>query len=417
MDCRHTIRTLEERVSFLAMERAAALEALEVAHDIGSFTASLTGLESLEDILRESAAKIRSLQPFGPLAFFLVDEEDMSLVPAYSEPREKLPFLEKEKEPLIEDRTIAWTLRRKKPVIVSASDGSGRFFLHALASPSKVLGIFMGLIEEDGQEKLNPSYHNYLSIVLTTTAGVIGTTLLLRKIHTLNLSLQEKIHFLEKSREELALYQNNLEKEVAARTNELARTNEELRREIAERKRMEAEIRYHAWHDALTKLPNRELFHTRLLAAITTNSAVAVFFMDLDGFKNVNDTLGHDSGDLLLKEAALRLSEEMGSQDTVARMGGDEFTVVLASPSSRDEVGKSAESILKRISEPFLLGETPVNVTASIGISLYPDDGESVQELMKCADMAMYTAKENGKNRYCFWNKGKTHSKQQVPKI
>ncbi len=405
MDRDQTILTLEERVAFLAMERRAAMEALDVALDIGSFAATLTGLESVEDILRESVVKIRALQPFGPLAFFLADEnDDMALVPAYADPPDGLRFLEQEKAPLIEDRTVAWALRRKKPVIVATTDRSGRLFLHALASPSRVLGLFMGLLAEEEESRSAPSYPDYLSIVISATSGVIGTTLLLRRINSLNLSLQEKIHFLEKSKEELALYRNNLEKEVAVRTKELARTNEDLLREIVERKRMEAEIRYHAWHDALTGLANRELFHSRLLAAIASNENVAVFFMDLDGFKNINDTLGHDSGDLLLQETARRIAGEMGEKDTVARMGGDEFTVVITSPSSKEDVAACAERLLRNVSGPVSLGDACVSITASIGISCYPQDGKNVQELMKCADMAMYKAKERGRNRFCFWS-------------
>ena len=405
MNGEQTIPELEERIVFLTMERRAAMEALEVALDIGSFTASLTGIDSVEEILRESAVKIRALLPFETLAFFLADEDDdMALAPAYVDPPEKIHVIEQEKNPLIEDRTVAWALRRKKPVIVATKDRSRKIFLHALASASRVLGLFFGILGQEEEAKQPPSYPDFLSIVLSATSGVIGTTMLLRRINTLNLALQEKVHFLEKSKEELSLYRSNLEKEVAARTKELARTNEDLRREIVERKRMEAEIRYRAWHDALTGLANRELFHSRLLEEVAKGKPFAVFFMDLDGFKNVNDTLGHDSGDRLLKEAASRLTRAMGEESMVARMGGDEFTVIISSSSSRERLAECAERLLHRVSEPIRLEEASVSITASIGIGRFPEDGATAQDLMKCADMAMYKAKERGKNRYCFWS-------------
>jgi len=405
MNGEQTVPELEERIVFLTMERRAAMEALEVALDIGSFTASLTGIDSVEEILRESAVKIRALLPFETLAFFLADEDDdMALAPAYVDPPEKIHVIEQEKNPLIEDRTVAWALRRKKPVIVATKDRSRKIFLHALASASRVLGLFFGILGQEEEAKQTPSYPDFLSIVLSATSGVIGTTMLLRRINTLNLALQEKVHFLEKSKEELSLYRSNLEKEVAARTKELARTNEDLRREIVERKRMEAEIRYRAWHDALTGLANRELFHSRLLEEVAKGKPFAVFFMDLDGFKNVNDTLGHDSGDRLLKEAASRLTRAMGEESMVARMGGDEFTVIISSSSSRERLAECAERLLHRVSEPIRLEEASVSITASIGIGRFPEDGATAQDLMKCADMAMYKAKERGKNRYCFWS-------------
>jgi diguanylate cyclase (GGDEF)-like protein len=405
MNGEQTVPELEERIVFLTMERRAAMEALEVALDIGSFTASLTGIDSVEEILRESAVKIRALLPFETLAFFLADEDDdMALAPAYVDPPEKIHVIEQEKNPLIEDRTVAWALRRKKPVIVATKDRSRKIFLHALASASRVLGLFFGILGQEEEAKQPPSYPDFLSIVLSATSGVIGTTMLLRRINTLNLALQEKVHFLEKSKEELSLYRSNLEKEVAARTKELARTNEDLRREIVERKRMEAEIRYRAWHDALTGLANRELFHSRLLEEVAKGKPFAVFFMDLDGFKNVNDTLGHDSGDRLLKEAASRLTRAMGEESMVARMGGDEFTVIISSSSSRERLAECAERLLHRVSEPIRLEEASVSITASIGIGRFPEDGATAQDLMKCADMAMYKAKERGKNRYCFWS-------------
>lgn len=129
---------------------------------------------------------------------------------------------------------------------------------------------------------------------------------------------------------------------------------------------------------------------------------MAVIFMDLDGFKSVNDTLGHDMGKHLLQKIPRRLKMEVSERDTVARMGGDEFTLVVPSPASREAVEDLAARILRRMSKKTILAGKEISVTASIGISLSPDDGSTVQDLMKHADVAMYTAKDQGKNRFAF---------------
>lgn len=398
-----TIMLLEERVSFLSLERKAALHAFETALDLNAFTVSLTGLDSLQEVLRETASKLRSMERFGPLAFFLAGEEDGTLYPAFADPQGEEQTLERELLPLIEDRTVAWTLRRKKPILVSRPGGQGKLFLHSLSSPSKVLGLFLAVIEKKNEdEDYEPSFPDFLSIVLATAAGLADNLLLRARIDELNMSLQEKVYHLEKSREELSAYRDNLEREVDIRTRELETANEDLRKEIEERRRMEAEVRYRAYHDALTGLANRDLFSARLQEALDRDEPVAVLFMDLDGFKGVNDTLGHDMGDRLLQKIARRLKLEVSDGDTVARMGGDEFTIVVPSPPSRKTVEDLAARILRRVSKKALLAGKEISVTASIGISLSPDNGSTVQDLMKHADVAMYTAKDMGKNRFAF---------------
>ncbi|MBP6332822.1 MAG: diguanylate cyclase [Aminivibrio sp.] len=401
MDKDPTIMLLEERVSFLSLERQAALRAFETALDLNAFTASLTGLDSLPEVFRETASKLRSMERFGPLTFFLAGEEDGALYPAFTDPSGEEKILERELLPLIEDRTVAWTLRRKKPILVSRSDGQGKLFLHSLSSPSKILGLFLAVLENKNED-YEPSFPDFLSIVLTTAAGLADNLLLRARIDELNMKLQEKVYYLEKSREEISLYRDNLEREVEIRTRELEKANEELRKEIEERMRMEEEVRYRAYHDALTGLANRDLFSARLQETLDRKEPVAVLFMDLDGFKGVNDTLGHDVGDRLLQKIARRLKLEVSEGDTVARMGGDEFTIVVPSPSSRESVAGLAERILRSVAKKALLEGKEISVTASIGISLFPEDGTTVQDLMKHADVAMYTAKDRGKNRFAF---------------
>ena len=182
-------------------------------------------------------------------------------------------------------------------------------------------------------------------------------------------------------------------------------------RDITEAKSSEESIRKLAYYDPLTDLPNRMLFHDRLLQALQRASRnrhyVAILFLDLDGFKAVNDALGHALGDRLLTETARRLKDCIRNEDTVARMGGDEFTVILSALSNREtaESGAAqvARKIIKRINEPFHFDDKVAHIGTSIGIALYPDDSIKEEELVRMADTAMYHTKQSGKNGYQFY--------------
>jgi len=175
-------------------------------------------------------------------------------------------------------------------------------------------------------------------------------------------------------------------------------------RDITERQRYEETIRHQAFHDALTGLPNRMLFKDRLALEIArakrNKQMLAVLFLDLDRFKLVNDTLGHDMGDQMLKIIARRLVGYVREDDTVARLGGDEFTVLLPEILQAENAVKVARKILRAIREPVHIGVHELYISTSIGIALYPNDGEDAESLLKNADTAMYRAKENGKNNY-----------------
>ena len=175
-------------------------------------------------------------------------------------------------------------------------------------------------------------------------------------------------------------------------------------RDVTERKRAEERLSYLATHDALTNLPNRTLFIDRLEQAVSRapwrKRLVAVLFLDLDHFKRINDTLGHNLGDLFLKAVAERLKGCVREGDTVARMGGDEFTVVLADIAETRDVPKIAQKVLDAFSKPFRVDGHELFTTTSVGISLYPNDGDNAEVLLKNADAAMYRAKEEGRNNY-----------------
>ncbi len=178
--------------------------------------------------------------------------------------------------------------------------------------------------------------------------------------------------------------------------------------DITERKQAEEIIRYQAVYDQLTGLPNRILFNQRLSASLkqlkNTKKILAVMFLDLDRFKKINDTLGHAAGDRLLEIFAARINDTLGGNDTVARWGGDEFTVLLPDINSPEDAVKTAQRIQESLKPVFKLEEQSLHITSSIGIAIYPDDGEDAETLVKNADAALYRAKERGRNNYQFYN-------------
>ncbi|MGE0080199.1 MAG: EAL domain-containing protein [Thiohalomonadaceae bacterium] len=178
--------------------------------------------------------------------------------------------------------------------------------------------------------------------------------------------------------------------------------------DITARKRMEDQIRHLAHHDPLTGLPNRRLFFDLADAALArarrAGMRLAVLYLDVDHFKQINDKLGHELGDRLLVQVAQRLQQKLRRSDTVARVGGDEFNVILADLAHTESAAEVAEQIRQAFREPFLLGDRRYPVTVSIGIGLYPDDGEDLETLLARADMAMYEAKARGRNAYHFFD-------------
>jgi diguanylate cyclase (GGDEF)-like protein/PAS domain S-box-containing protein len=179
-----------------------------------------------------------------------------------------------------------------------------------------------------------------------------------------------------------------------------------IKEDITERKMLQEKLNHMAHHDELTGLPNRALFFDRIgqvLAHAKRNDAgFALMFVDLDGFKDINDTHGHDIGDLLLQETARRLEGCIRDSDTVARMGGDEFAVMLLDVAAPGHIHQVADKMLALLAAPFLLKGTECHVGASIGISVFPQDGDAVDTLMNKADMAMYRVKQGTKNNYAF---------------
>lgn len=176
--------------------------------------------------------------------------------------------------------------------------------------------------------------------------------------------------------------------------------------DVTEKKLAEEQIKHMALHDTLTDLPNRILYEDRLHQALAMaqreKTSFALLYLDLDRFKEVNDTLGHSAGDTLLKLAAQRMLDCVRKTDTVARMGGDEFVLLFPGIGTRQNALMMAEKIRKKLEMPFEINGEQVDVSSSIGCAMYPDDGQEEVTLTQSADQAMYMAKQSGRNRVCF---------------
>lgn len=198
--------------------------------------------------------------------------------------------------------------------------------------------------------------------------------------------------------------QAELEVKVQLRTAELAQLNAHLQEEVAERRQMERQMRDMAHFDAITGLPNRNLLHDRILQALAhakrTGEMVAVMYLDLDRFKNINDTLGHMVGDDLLRHVAARLSMALRNSDTLARIGGDEFVVLLPHINGVEQAVMVAEKLLALLEDPLIVQGHILHISTSIGVCFYPQDGRDKNVLLRNADTAMYQAKAAGRKTY-----------------
>ncbi len=199
----------------------------------------------------------------------------------------------------------------------------------------------------------------------------------------------------------------SLERAVTERTAELKAANERLGAEIGDRRQAEERAQHLADHDALTSLPNRRLLEDRLTQALALSQRnrkqTAVMFVDLDRFKAINDSLGHTVGDLVLKEVALRLVRQLRIGDTVCRIGGDEFVVVLPEAKRSSDAANVAQKIIDTLSQPVRVADRDLIITPSIGIAVFPEDGRDAEALIRNADAAMYHAKESGRANYQFF--------------
>lgn len=250
--------------------------------------------------------------------------------------------------------------------------------------------------------------------LLWVTAGVFGVFAALYLAQFLVVRRAQKI--LEEQEGRIKAARDTLEIQVDARTEELKRANSQLQGEIIERRQAEGKLNYLAYHDPLTGLANRRCFIERLELSLQESARrgqqLAVLFIDLDQFKQVNDSLGHGVGDELLIAVAARLSEHVRLIDVLSRLGGDEFICVMENVRTEKEVEILAGEIIAAFDMPFRLGDHELFLSASVGISLFPKDGDNVVDLMRDADSAMYRAKALGRGEFHFYTPEMTRDAQ-----
>ncbi|GAC1414301.1 MAG: hypothetical protein NVSMB66_7400 [Candidatus Doudnabacteria bacterium] len=180
-------------------------------------------------------------------------------------------------------------------------------------------------------------------------------------------------------------------------------------RDISERKKNEETIKHQAMHDTLTGVANRRLMFEELAIALASSKKnkdiFALSFIDLDHFKTINDTEGHSTADLLLQKVAIKLAGSVGSENTVARFGGDEFVLILKNLKNRDQVNKIVKKVLKTLQPSYNINNKEIHIKASMGVAIYPEHGKDIGHLLKSADEALYDAKKAGGNCYKFYSK------------
>lgn len=247
------------------------------------------------------------------------------------------------------------------------------------------------------------------------TAGIFAVFALLYLMQYVVVRRAQRI--LEEQEGKIKAARDTLELQVEARTEELKRTNQQLQGEIGERRQAESKLNYLAYHDPLTGLANRRCFIERLEESLRESAEhgyqMAVLFVDLDQFKQVNDSLGHGVGDELLVSVAARLSDQLRLVDMLSRLGGDEFICLMERVRGEEEVAIVANEIIDAFDVPFRLGDHELFLSASVGVSLYPRDGASVLELMRNADSAMYRAKAIGRGHFHFYTPEMTVDAQE----
>ncbi len=259
-----------------------------------------------------------------------------------------------------------------------------------------------------------------LAELLARIRNMLEVRLLHKESKSHNLILEQTVQALRKTESglrttEVALFKQNAE--LDDHVLQLQQTNADLIIDTIEahtlaeeNEKAKVELTHLAQHDALTGLPNRILLDDRLAQAIALarrqNKQFAVMFLDLDRFKEINDSLGHAVGDQLLQSVAKRLVADVRSSDTVCRQGGDEFVILLADIEHAKDAAISAQKILATLTVPHRINQLELVVSVSIGISIYPDDGADAETLIKSADTAMYHAKDGGRNNYRFFEPG-----------
>ena len=269
--------------------------------------------------------------------------------------------------------------------------------------PIRADGQIAGVIEL--YQEVTPFVKDLHQVLLEVVLGGAAIMILLYLIQLLVVRYAQGI--LQAQDTALRAVNRELDARVEERTSELANINQHLEAEVLERRAAETRLAHLAHHDTLTNLPNRLQFTEHLQRSVSKAARgphkLALLFIDLDRFKEVNDTLGHAVGDELLMEVAHRLALQLRSGDLLARLGGDEFVCILENIHTQQDASRVADKLIAHIAEPITIREHKLAISASIGISLYPADGMDADNLLRAADTAMYQAKKRGRNNHHFY--------------
>ncbi len=305
------------------------------------------------DLLQDAEIRVRKILHLEDVAFFLVDEQEYDFELAHKSGHTDQEFVNSEIERLIDNWAFSWALRKKRPIFLACSDPSMQVILHVMSTSSRIRGMFFATITK----KKARSVPDVSLLLLSTTLLVCSNFL-----------------------ESLELY------EIVNKNNIL------LEKKVQERTK---QLEYQAYYDSLTGLPNRYMLFEKLdeLISHTEQKPFAIILIDLNGFKEVNDSLGHHTGDYVLKEIGNRLRQAVRDNDIIGRLGGDEFSALLPGIGNKDTAMQVAERFLQKLDQFFILDGHQFHMDVSIGIALHPEHAQDVSELMRKADIAMYKCK------------------------
>ncbi len=357
---------LQKRVEYLEDINRFTLDALDLACSFMDFQPGVNRLENPLPILKETCTRISRLIQFQNMAIYLVDEKDSDFYPAYTEPFHEKQIFSKEIEDFIEQGFFSWAMREKRPLILATPVVDENIVLHVISTTSRVRGMFVG---KTGQELSSVSDVSWslLSIVLSGSANALESYELYKIFREANVRLERSI--------------------------------------ITKTRQLEIQSSY----DRLTNLPNRSMIIKKLQEEIEKHDPekeyrpVAFILIDLDMFKDVNETLGHEAGDKLLIQVGSRLREIAQNHENVARLGGDEFAIIVAGNDCKNEAKATAEKIIRSMTVPFNVDGQILVLDVSIGIAIYPDHGKNTGQILSKADVSMYASKRR-KTGYTVYN-------------
>ncbi|MFP4127608.1 MAG: EAL domain-containing protein, partial [Desulfonatronovibrio sp.] len=350
------IHKLEKRLEHLEEVNRFTLDALELAASLMDFHQSINELESPKVILEETCLRVARLIGFHDMVIYLVNEEDNDFYPAYWEPSNTGRNPGTDLNSLIEQGFFNWAMREKRPLTLATQTPGEHVVLHVISTSSRVRGMFMGIIRQDSASIPDVSW-SLLSIVLSGSANALESFELYKIFKDANLKLKNSV---------------------------ITRTRQ---------------LEVQSCYDRLTHLPNREVICNKLKKDIKAaqdsdgTCQVAFLLIDVDMFKEVNESLGHDTGDKILVQVGFRLKEVVQDDDRLARMGGDEFGIIIKGPDARHLASEAAAQIIEIMAVPFDIDGQALVLDVSIGIALYPDHGNNMGQILSRADVAMYASK------------------------